>query len=120
MPVSSFFSLLTSEHTAKKFPVMTQAVSQIRAEGLQTAVLTNNFLLSNGKSFLPLDRKQFDVVVESCVEGICKPDPRIFQLCLQRLNLQPSQAIFLDDLGINVKAAASLGIRTIKVILTVS
>lgn len=115
VPVSSFFSLLTSEHTAKQFPVMTQAVSQIRAEGLQTAVLTNNFLLSNGKSFLPLDRKQFDVVVESCVEGVCKPDPRIFQLCLQRLNLQPSQAIFLDDLGTNVKAAASLGIRTIKV-----
>lgn len=115
VPMSSFFSLLTSEHTAKQFPVMTQAISQIRAEGLQTAVLTNNFLLSNGKSFLPLDRKQFDVVVESCVEGICKPDPRIFQLCLQRLNLQPSQAIFLDDLGPNVKAAASLGIRTIKV-----
>ncbi|EDM13723.1 similar to acetyl-coA dehydrogenase -related (111.6 kD) (5G231) (predicted) [Rattus norvegicus] len=115
VPVSSFFSLLTSEHVAKQFPVMTQAVSQIRAEGLQTAVLTNNFLLSNGKSFLPLDRKQFDVVVESCVEGVCKPDPRIFQLCLQRLNLQPSQAIFLDDLGPNVKVAASLGIRTIKV-----
>lgn len=54
------------------------------------------------------------------MEGVCKPDPRIFQLCLQRLNLQPSQAIFLDDLGPNVKVAASLGIRTIKVILTVS
>ncbi|GAB1290126.1 Acyl-CoA dehydrogenase family member 10 [Apodemus speciosus] len=115
VPVSSFLALLTSEHVAKQFPVMTQAISQIRAEGLQTAVLTNNFYLSNGKSFLPLDRKQFDVVVESCVEGICKPDPRIYQLCLQRLSLQPSEAIFLDDLGPNLKAASSLGIRTIKV-----
>ncbi|XP_021488839.1 acyl-CoA dehydrogenase family member 10 isoform X1 [Meriones unguiculatus] len=115
VPVSSFFSLLTSEQVAKQFPVMTQAISRIRAEGLQTAVLTNNFYLSNGKSFLPLDRKQFDVVVESCLEGICKPDPRIFQLCLQRLNLQPSETIFLDDLGPNLKAAASLGIHTIKV-----
>lgn len=59
-------------------------------------------------------------VVESCLEGICKPDPRIFQLCLQRLSLQPSEAIFLDDLGPNLKVAASLGIHTIKVILTVS
>nr|XP_042124060.1 acyl-CoA dehydrogenase family member 10 isoform X2 [Peromyscus maniculatus bairdii] len=115
VPVDSFFSLLTSETVAKPFPVMTQAISQIRAGGLQTAVLTNNFCLSNGKSFLPLDRKQFDVVVESCLEGVCKPDLRIYQLCLQRLNLQPSEAIFLDDLGPNLKAAASLGIHTIKV-----
>lgn len=115
VPVSSYFSLLTSEQVTKQFPVMTQAISQIRAKGLQTAVLTNNFHLSSGESFLPLDRKQFDVVVESCLEGICKPDPRIFQLCLQRLSLQPSEAIFLDDLGSNLKVAASLGIHTIKV-----
>ncbi|KAM4827606.1 acyl-CoA dehydrogenase family member 10 [Thomomys bottae] len=115
VPVDSFFSLMTSRQTARQFSVMTEAISQIRAKGLQTAVLTNNFYLSNEKSFLPLDRKQFDVVVESCVEGICKPDPRIYQLCLQRLDLQPSESIFLDDLGPNLKAAASLGIRTVKV-----
>ncbi|XP_052024346.1 acyl-CoA dehydrogenase family member 10 isoform X2 [Apodemus sylvaticus] len=115
VPVSSFFALLTSERVAKQFPVMTQAISQIRARGLQTALLTNNFYLSNGKSFLPLDRKQFDVVVESCLEGLCKPDTRIYQLCLQRLSLKPSEAIFLDDLGQNLKAASSLGIHTIKV-----
>ncbi|XP_069877579.1 acyl-CoA dehydrogenase family member 10-like isoform X1 [Dipodomys merriami] len=115
VPVDSFFSLMTSKQMARPFPVMTEAISQIRAKGLQTAVLSNNFYLSNGKSFLPLDRKQFDVVVESCVEGICKPDPRLYQLCLQRLGLQPSDSIFLDDLGPNLKAAASLGIHTIKV-----
>uniref|UniRef100_A0A8C0VTM3 Acyl-CoA dehydrogenase family member 10 n=1 Tax=Castor canadensis TaxID=51338 RepID=A0A8C0VTM3_CASCN len=115
VPVDSFFSLLTSKRVAKQFPVMTEAISHIRAKGLQTAVLSNNFYLSNGKSFLPLDRKQFDVVVESCMEGICKPDPRIYQLCLERLGLQPSESILLDDLGPNLKAAASLGIHTIKV-----
>ncbi|KAM5238514.1 acyl-CoA dehydrogenase family member 10 [Ctenodactylus gundi] len=115
VPVDSFFSLMTSEQVAKQFPVMTEAISQIRAKGLQTAVLSNNFYLSNGKSFLPLDRTQFDVVVESCLEGVCKPDPRIYQLCLERLGLQPSESIFLDDLGPNLKAAASLGIHTIKV-----
>lgn len=62
VPVDSFFSLLTSERVAKQFPVMTEAITQIRAKGLQTAVLSNNFYLPNGKSFLPLDRKQFDVV----------------------------------------------------------
>ncbi|XP_032166654.1 acyl-CoA dehydrogenase family member 10 isoform X1 [Mustela erminea] len=115
VPVGSFFSLLTSDQVAKQFPVMTEAITQIRAKGLRTAVLSNNFYLPNGKSFLPLDRKQFDVVVESCLEGICKPDPRIYKLCLERLGLQPSESIFLDDLGPNLKAAASLGIRTIQV-----
>ncbi|KAG8513231.1 Acyl-CoA dehydrogenase family member 10, partial [Galemys pyrenaicus] len=115
VPVDSFFSLLTSEQVAKQFPVMTEAITQIRAKGLQTAVLSNNFYLPNGKSFLPLDRKQFDVIVESCLEGVCKPDLRIYKLCLERLGLRPSESIFLDDLGPNLKAAASLGIRTIKV-----
>ncbi|XP_058547663.1 acyl-CoA dehydrogenase family member 10 isoform X1 [Neofelis nebulosa] len=115
VPVGSFFSLLTSEQVAKQFPVMTEAITQIRAEGLRTAVLSNNFYLPNGKSFLPLDRKQFDVVVESCLEGVCKPDPRIYKLCLERLGLPPSESIFLDDLGPNLKAAASLGIHTIQV-----
>ncbi|XP_006865559.1 PREDICTED: acyl-CoA dehydrogenase family member 10 [Chrysochloris asiatica] len=115
VPVESFFSLLTSGRVAKQFPVMTAAIAQIRAKGLQTAVLTNNFYLPNGKSFLPLDRNQFDVVVESCLEGICKPDPTIYKLCLERLHVQPSECIFLDDLGPNLKAAASLGIHTVKV-----
>nr|XP_055215092.1 acyl-CoA dehydrogenase family member 10 isoform X7 [Gorilla gorilla gorilla] len=115
VPVDSFFSLLTSERVAKQFPVMTEAITQIRAKGLQTAVLSNNFYLPNQKSFLPLDRKQFDVIVESCMEGICKPDPRIYKLCLERLGLQPSESIFLDDLGPNLKEAARLGIHTIKV-----
>ncbi|XP_021554241.2 acyl-CoA dehydrogenase family member 10 [Neomonachus schauinslandi] len=115
VPVASFFSLLTSEQAAQQFPVMTEAITQIRAKGLRTAVLSNNFYLANGKSFLPLDWKQFDVVVESCLEGLCKPDPRIYKLCLERLGLQPSESIFLDDLELNIKAAASLGIHTIQV-----
>ncbi|XP_072456539.1 acyl-CoA dehydrogenase family member 10 isoform X2 [Notamacropus eugenii] len=57
-----------------------------------------------------------DSVVESCLEGICKPDPRIYKICLQRLQVEPAESIFLDDLGHNLKAAAQLGIHTIKVI----
>ncbi|XP_043834069.1 acyl-CoA dehydrogenase family member 10 isoform X2 [Dromiciops gliroides] len=115
VPVDSFFSLLTSRQVAQQFSVMTEAINRIRAEGLKTAVLSNNFYLPNGESFLPLDRKQFDVVVESCLEGMCKPDPRIYKMCLQRLQVEPTEAIFLDDLGHNLKAAAQLGIHTIKV-----
>ncbi|XP_055261169.1 acyl-CoA dehydrogenase family member 10 isoform X8 [Moschus berezovskii] len=54
-------------------------------------------------------------VVEPCLEGVCKPDPRMYKLCLEWLGWQPFESIFLDDLGPNLKAAAGLGIHTIKV-----
>ncbi|KAG8597771.1 hypothetical protein GDO81_002385 [Engystomops pustulosus] len=115
VPVHSFLSELTSKDMAKQLPEMTEAIQCIKAEGLKTAVLSNNFYLHSGESFLPVDRSQFDVVIESCIEGICKPDPRIYQLCSERLGVQPAEAIFLDDIGQNLKAAAQLGFRTIKV-----
>uniref|UniRef100_A0A8C0HBR3 Acyl-CoA dehydrogenase family member 10 n=1 Tax=Chelonoidis abingdonii TaxID=106734 RepID=A0A8C0HBR3_CHEAB len=114
VPVDSFLSDLTSSQMSKQLPIMTEALECIRAEGLKTAVLSNNFYLHSGVSFLPLDRSQFDVI-ESCREGICKPDPRIYTLCLERLGVQPKESIFLDDIGQNLKAAAQLGIKTVKV-----
>ncbi|XP_030073655.1 acyl-CoA dehydrogenase family member 10 [Microcaecilia unicolor] len=115
VPVDTFLAAMTSSHKAKPVPIMTEALRCIQEEGLKTALLSNNFYMHNGESFMPLDRKQFDVIVESCQEGICKPDPRIYKLCLERLGVQPKESIFLDDLGQNLKTAAQLGIKTIKV-----
>lgn len=58
----------------------------------------------------------FDLVVESSLEGIRKPDPRIYRLTCERLSVDPGAAVFLDDLGINLKPAKDLGMRTIKVL----
>lgn len=58
----------------------------------------------------------FDVVVESSVEGVRKPQPRIYQIACERLGVAPSQAVFLDDLGINLKPARAMGMTTIKVV----
>ena len=44
-----------------------------------------------------------------------KPDPRIYHIACERLGVQPAEAIFLDDLGVNLKAARALGMATIKV-----
>jgi epoxide hydrolase-like predicted phosphatase len=58
----------------------------------------------------------FDVVVDSCEEGVRKPDPRIFELTLRRLGaVPPERAIFLDDAPGNVAAAAKLGMHAIRV-----
>lgn len=58
----------------------------------------------------------FDLVVESSLEGIRKPNPRIYQIACERLGVTPEQAVFLDDLGVNLKPARALGMQTIKVI----
>lgn len=60
-------------------------------------------------------RELFDVVVESTKVGSRKPEQRIYEICLQQLDVKPEESVFLDDLGVNLKAAKQLGIRTIKV-----
>ena len=60
--------------------------------------------------------KLFDLVVESSVEGVRKPNPEIYKIACDRLGVHCSQAIFLDDLGINLKPAKALGMQTIKVV----
>ncbi|HEX7775944.1 MAG TPA: HAD-IA family hydrolase, partial [Parvibaculum sp.] len=47
--------------------------------------------------------------------GIRKPDPRIYQMACETLGVSPSACVYLDDLGINLKPAAALGMKTIKV-----
>ena len=58
----------------------------------------------------------FEHVVESSKEGIRKPNPRIYELACEKLEIAPQQAVYLDDLGINLKPARALGMQTIKVV----
>ncbi len=58
----------------------------------------------------------FEIVVESSVEGVRKPNPRIYQIACERLDVKPSETVFLDDLGINLKPARAMGMTTIKVV----
>ncbi|XP_054028765.1 acyl-CoA dehydrogenase family member 10 [Dryobates pubescens] len=115
VPVDSFLLDLIRTEMIKQLPIMAEAVQCIRAEGLKTALLNNSFCWLDGKGFLPLDPKHFDVMVEPYREGMRKPDPRIYKLCLERLGVQPQESIFLDNSSQNLRAAAQLGIKTVKV-----
>jgi putative hydrolase of the HAD superfamily len=99
-------------------PEMLAALHQIRAHGLATAALTNNWSIGDDRQMgthYPDMVALFDVVVESAVEGLRKPDPRIYELACDRLDVRPEQTVFLDDLGVNLKTARALGMTTIKV-----
>ncbi len=76
-------------------------------------------LLSNAPDDLPewLERLGiaglFDVIVVSALEGVAKPDPRIYHLTLERLGIAPREAVFVDDAARNVTAAAAVGIHAV-------
>ena len=60
-------------------------------------------------------KRGFDQVVESFRVGMRKPESRIYELACRKLDVSPADAIFLDDLGTNLKTARALGMATIKV-----
>jgi putative hydrolase of the HAD superfamily len=57
----------------------------------------------------------FNHVIESAKIGLRKPDPRIYQMMIEALGVDPRRCIYLDDLGVNLKPARDMGMTTIKV-----
>jgi putative hydrolase of the HAD superfamily len=58
---------------------------------------------------------RFEHVIESSKAGVRKPDPRIYVMMCDALGLEPDACVYLDDLGVNCKPAAQLGMAAIKV-----
>ncbi len=95
-------------------PEMIRAVRRCRPR-LRTALLTNNVSAMDQPIGDDTLADLFDVVIESSRVGVRKPDPRFYQLALDSLGVRADEAVFLDDLGINLKPARELGMTTIKV-----
>ena len=102
-------------------PHMVTALDTVIGAGLLTACLTNNVVST---SPTPTDRQRevsaimakFHHVVESSKVGCRKPEPRFYEIACELLDVSPLECVFLDDLGINLKPAAAMGMRTIKVV----
>jgi putative hydrolase of the HAD superfamily len=58
----------------------------------------------------------FDVVIESSKVGVRKPDPAIYRMMCEALNVRAADCLYLDDLGVNCKGAAQVGMTAIKVV----
>jgi putative hydrolase of the HAD superfamily len=102
-------------------PDMVDLLDRVIAEGYRTACLTNNVVPHNEsptgeRDIQILDiLKRFDEVVQSSKVGVRKPEPRFYEIACEMLNVTPKECVFLDDLGINLKPAAAMGMTTIKV-----
>ena len=138
--VDEFDALFRNESTALGHPVSGRRVLELLSgetrprmiaalarckEHFKVGAITNN-MKSDAARPAPRDpgraaamdsaMELFDVVVESSVEGIRKPDPAIYRLACERLSVDPARCVFLDDLGINLKPARAMGMHTIKVL----
>ena len=99
-------------------PSMVEALSRCSSK-FKTAMLTNNITPMQEQD-LDQDVKNvveiFDLLVESSIEGCRKPEEKFYEIACERLNVNPENCVFLDDLGINLKPARAMGMTTIKVI----
>ncbi len=104
-------------------PQMVEALRRCKAT-FRVACITNNMKAGEGPGMARSPEKAtavaeilslFEHVVESSKVGLRKPDPRIYQHACELLGVPPDRCIYLDDLGINLKPARALGMRTIKV-----
>jgi len=101
-------------------PEMVEALKRIKAQ-FKTGCITNNLPANaigsmTGRSLYVAEvMVLFDHVIESAKIGLRKPDPRIYQLMAETLNVDPKNCIYLDDLGVNLKPAREMGMTTIKV-----
>jgi putative hydrolase of the HAD superfamily len=104
-------------------PQMVEALRRC-SRAFRVACITNNMKHGEGPGMARSADKAkavaeimtlFEHVVESSKLGLRKPDPRIYRHACDLLGVQPEDCVYLDDLGINLKPARALGMRTIKV-----
>ncbi|MDP9463176.1 MAG: HAD-IA family hydrolase, partial [Actinomycetota bacterium] len=103
-------------------PEVVAMLDRVKAAGYRNACLTNNIIGGDGGDMdddaraaqIAAIMARFDAVVESSKIGVRKPEPRFYEIACELLDVQPDECVFLDDLGINLKPAAAMGMTTIK------
>jgi putative hydrolase of the HAD superfamily len=87
----------------------------LRERGVRLAILTNNVREwhDRWRARIPVVEELFELIVDSAFEGTRKPEPRIYEITLERLGLAAAECAFVDDVEVNVTAANALGMHGI-------
>lgn len=95
-------------------PPMIELMRELKGRGLRMAMLTNNVREWEPvwRPMLPVD-EIFETVVDSGFVGCRKPEPRIYEITLERLGLPAEACLFVDDLAPNIEAAEALGFNAV-------
>jgi putative hydrolase of the HAD superfamily len=95
-------------------PEMVEALDRVIAAGYVTACLTNN-VVSDVRPDVLAVMARFHHIVESSKVGVRKPEVAFYEQACELADVEPSEVLFLDDLGVNLKPARAMGMTTIKV-----
>jgi putative hydrolase of the HAD superfamily len=100
--------------TLEPNPPMIELMRELKGRGLRMAMLTNNVKEwePHWRPMLPVD-EIFETVVDSAFVGCRKPEPRIYELTLERLGLGAEECVFVDDLLPNIEGARALGFTAV-------
>jgi putative hydrolase of the HAD superfamily len=96
-------------------PAMLAWQLKLKQRGILTAILSNmgdNVLANIQREFLWI--RDFDVLIWSFQHLMAKPDPAIYRLVLEKLNVRPDESLFLDDKQVNIEAAQALSMYAIQ------
>jgi len=110
MPPVRWYEAFRSAYVPKQ--EMFSLASSLHDKGYKTALLSNTELPAV-EFFHEQDYDMFDVLVFSCVEGLEKPDRRIYEITLERLGSKAWQAVFIDDRQDYIRGARDVGLNTI-------
>jgi putative hydrolase of the HAD superfamily len=97
-------------------PEMVAALDGVIDAGYRTACLTNNVPGGEARPDVEAVMARFGTIVESSKIGVRKPEVRFYEIACERVGVEPNECVFLDDLGVNLKPAAAMGMTTIKVV----
>lgn len=102
-------------------PKMVAALDAVIDAGYVTACLTNNVVSRDHPSDersaqVAAVMSRFHHVIESSKVGVRKPERAFYEIACATAGVEPDRCVFLDDLGVNLKPAAAMGMRTIKVV----
>jgi len=97
-------------------PEMVTALDRVIEAGYVTACLTNNVSSDHSRPDVDAVMTRFHHVIESSKVGCRKPEPGFYRLACRVADVEPTECVFLDDLGINLKPARAMGMTTIKVL----
>lgn len=96
-------------------PAARQLIGDAKAAGIPVGVLTNDLTAFHDQAWL--DRmtilREFDYMVDGRSDGVMKPDPRAYTLMAERMGVEPSECVFIDDQPGNIVGAAAVGMQCV-------
>jgi len=97
-------------------PEARRLIADAKAAGIPVGALTNDLTSFHDEVWLARMSiiREFDLLVDGRTEGVYKPEPRAYEIILERMGLDPATTIFIDDQPVNLAGAEVVGLTPVR------